>query len=331
MNQFTPIRAKHVFLALAMIAVATSLLYWCFRQVDFETFWQELYKFQILYLMLAILILLFSLLIKAYQWQFFMPKKQAIPFRYMLEIISVMFMMANSIPWGQAFTIYHMGHLRKVGKVIAISVMTLDQVITGFAKLAMLIFVTIFASIPFWAKNGILLAVVLIGTFSFILIYISYKHRDFQEKEQPIKYFSWKMISYHVSKWAHYLHVLRDYKLTLSTFFLAFCLKLCEVAAIYLVQRGFGIDLPLWTSFLLMITINLATMFPITPGNIGVFEATVFIIYKYLGIDPNQAMTLALFHHIVYLIPMVIPGYIIAMKHGIKLSYAFLNQQKSTV
>lgn len=311
-----------------MITISTLLLCWCFRQVNLTTFWQELYQFHILTLATAIFVLFVSLFIKSFQWELFIPKKKTLPYKHLFEVVAVMFMMANTIPWGQAFTIYHLGHIRKVGKVIAVSVMTLDQVATAFSRLALLIGIALIAPIPAWIRNSIFFTVILIISICLFLIYFAHKHRDFQESDDHINYFNLKSLSYHFSKWAHNLHILRDYKKTIISFLLAVSVKLCEAAAIFLVQKSFGLNLPLWTAFLIMISINFATMISITPGNIGVFEFTAFYIYKSLGIDPNQAMILALFHHLVYLIPMVIPGYIIAVRQGIKMSHAFIKQKK---
>ena len=53
-----------------------------------------------------------------------------------------------------------------------------------------------------------------------------------------------------------------------------------------------------------------ATLVPLAPGNLGVYEATVFFIYQYLGIAPEQALALALVQHLCYLLPLAGTGYV---------------------
>ena len=67
------------------------------------------------------------------------------------------------------------------------------------------------------------------------------------------------------------------------------------------VQQAFGLDLPLYAPLLVVASLDLATMISITPGHLGIFEATLFFIYQYLGLGPTEAMILALFDHLVFL------------------------------
>ena len=83
-----------------------------------------------------------------------------------------------------------------------------------------------------------------------------------------------------------------------------------QALGIWATQMSLGQELPFWTTILVMAALNLATIFPITPGNFGVYEATVFFIYQYLGIEPEQAIALALTQHLCFLLPLAGTGYI---------------------
>ena len=54
-------------------------------------------------------------------------------------------------------------------------------------------------------------------------------------------------------------------------------------------------------------------MVAVAPANLGVYEATVFIVYRYLGVTPEQALGLALLQHLCFLIPMVGTGYFLIL------------------
>lgn len=301
-----------------MILVATFLLFLCFRQVDFSVFWRELLQMNPYYPFLALIILTAILWLKAIQWKFFLPVNSAISLTTVFEVIAIMIMMANTLPWGQTFAIYHLGTRLKTGKTIALSVMTLDQVATGFAKLTVFLLTAFLTPLPVWMKRGTILTIVsVIGSY-LILLYLSYRHQDFREMHSPSSHKMWHRIAHHVSKWAHHLHTLRDYKKIFWAVFLALVVKLCEVSAIYFVQKGFGLSLPWWSALFVIAGLNLATSVPVVPGNLGVYEATAFFIYRHLGIEPSQAMSLALFQHLMYLLPLVLPGYWITMKMGIR-------------
>jgi hypothetical protein len=60
-------------------------------------------------------------------------------------------------------------------------------------------------------------------------------------------------------------------------------------------------------------------MISITPGHLGIFEATLLFIYQYLGLSATEAMILALFVHLVFLLGAVPPGAIVAACWGFRL------------
>ncbi len=62
----------------------------------------------------------------------------------------------------------------------------------------------------------------------------------------------------------------------------------------------------------------MATMVAIAPANLGVYEATVFFVYRYLGATPEQALGLALMQHLCYLIPLVGTGYLLILRQNLR-------------
>jgi uncharacterized membrane protein YbhN (UPF0104 family) len=69
---------------------------------------------------------------------------------------------------------------------------------------------------------------------------------------------------------------------------------------------------------LVVAALDLATMIPIAPGHLGVFEATVSFGYRYLGVDPERALLAALVYHAVFLTAMVGPGLFVALAGALR-------------
>jgi uncharacterized membrane protein YbhN (UPF0104 family) len=90
---------------------------------------------------------------------------------------------------------------------------------------------------------------------------------------------------------------------------LALAKKLAELLAILCVQRAFGVELPFASAVLVLATLNLATLLPIVPGNVGVYEAATVIAYTYLGVAPELALGIALVQHACYFVALGMPGY----------------------
>ncbi len=86
-------------------------------------------------------------------------------------------------------------------------------------------------------------------------------------------------------------------------------MKAMELAAIVAVQHAFGVSLSFAGTVLVLAAVILGTMIPITPGNLGTYEASAFVAYRYLGIAPEVALGLAVVQHLCFIVPSVGVGY----------------------
>jgi len=311
---------KRIIVALLMCSVATFLLYWCFRQINFDLFWQELLRVNSALLIVGMAVVFTVVFSNAAQWRIFLNEKRRPPYRRLVKIVSISMMLANTVPWGHAAAVYLLGRIKKVGHTVALSVLTLDQLMGGLSKVIVYSAVIYWVPLPVWLTRAILVFIVGMCVLYVFLLVMAYRYRDASvlSAEKPRNL--WQRFLKIVTEWAHHLHAVRNVRAKFAGIGYALLMRTAEALAIYCVQWAFGLQLPLWSAWLLVTAINLATMVPVTPGNLGVYEATVFYIYKYIGVEPTQAMTLAVFHHLVYLIPLVLPGYFLMIKSGIRVS-----------
>ena len=114
-----------------------------------------------------------------------------------------------------------------------------------------------------------------------------------------------------VSQWAGHLEVLKDYRVFSLGLSLSLLMMALQVLGIWAVQKSLGQALPFWTTILVMAALNLATIFPLTPGNFGIYEATAFLIYKFSGISSETSLSLAFLQHICFLLPMAGTGWMV--------------------
>jgi uncharacterized membrane protein YbhN (UPF0104 family) len=54
-------------------------------------------------------------------------------------------------------------------------------------------------------------------------------------------------------------------------------------------------------------------MLPVSPGNIGTYEASVALAYHFLGLPPAEAVGLALAQHVCFLVPIVGGGAVVLL------------------
>ena len=90
---------------------------------------------------------------------------------------------------------------------------------------------------------------------------------------------------------------------------LALAKKLVDVVAIMCVARAFGIELPLAGAVLVLAALSLATLLPLVPGNVGVYEASVVLAYSHLGVGAERALGIAVVQHACFFVALALPGY----------------------
>jgi uncharacterized membrane protein YbhN (UPF0104 family) len=54
--------------------------------------------------------------------------------------------------------------------------------------------------------------------------------------------------------------------------------------------------------------LNLATLLPLVPGNIGVYEAAVVLALTRFGVPAEQALGVAVVQHLCYFAALALPG-----------------------
>jgi uncharacterized protein (TIRG00374 family) len=319
------------FLTALAILLPSLLLFFCFRKFDFHLFWVEIEQIRWSFFIPAFLSTLCILLALSLQWKLFLPHDRSVSLGRMFQVVSVFAMLVNTVPFwgGHAFAIYLLGHREKVGKTAALSVITLEQIAEGFGKIMIFGVVALACPFPLWMRDGMETVLFLVFAAYLTLFFLAYRFRNLKEKRENSKSFGWIKIFSVFETWAYHLHVMRSFKKMAGGIALAMAMKGFEALGIFLVQKSFGVELPLYSSFLVLAALGLATMLPLAPGRLGVFEATAYVIYQYLGVDPTRALTLGIFIHLVHTLPFILTGYIISLKMGLKKKEMSLENEMS--
>jgi uncharacterized membrane protein YbhN (UPF0104 family) len=203
----------------------------------------------------------------------------------MLEITSVSSALMNTLPFGG-------GHASAVVLLIkrgntshrgALSILALDQLGEGVVKVAVLIMASIVMPLPAWMRAALTTVLLAVGGWFLVLVLIS--------------------------RMTNELEVLKSARRSATALACVAGMKLTELFAIMAVQTAFGARISIAGSVLVLATVILATMLPISPGNLGAYEASVFLVYRHLGVAPELALSLAIVQHLCFMIPAAGVGY----------------------
>jgi len=64
----------------------------------------------------------------------------------------------------------------------------------------------------------------------------------------------------------------------------------CQLLAVYVAMRAFDIHAPLPAAALVLLLMNVATLFPLWPGNIGLLQAAIALPLRQYGVPAGQAI-----------------------------------------
>jgi len=322
---------KKIFFILIWLIVAYSL-YEFFKTVDFNQVWKEIENASAGWLVAAFLFNLSILLVWTSLWSVLIPKAIFVSFPNLLQANSFMSTSCNSLPFpgGHAVGLVLFARLAQIQHSVALSVLALDQMMEGIVKVVVLILAASFSPLPEQMEQGIQVFIVLIFLFIAIMFWAAYKIPKVKNSDEKFSFSLLFKFKKFVSQWAGHLEILRDYRVFSSGLFLALVMMVLQALGIWATQMSLGQELPFWTTILVMAALNLATIFPITPGNFGVYEATAFLIYKFSGLSPEMALSLAFLQHICFLVPMAGTGWVVLLirsLNSIKEKYKEHNKQ----
>lgn len=136
------------------------------------------------------------------------------------------------------------------------------------ASMLLVAYVLVTARIPEWARTSLSLVAVLGGALLVLAIVMAQRHhRSVLEGLGPVR----KL----VEMGRHGLGVMRE-PLPASAAVLAQCLGwLCQLFAVYVAMRAFNIHAPLPAAGVVLVLMNVAILFPLWPGNVGLVQAAI--------------------------------------------------------
>jgi glycosyltransferase 2 family protein len=147
----------------------------------------------------------------------------------------------------------------------------------------LILYVLLTAKIPHWAISS-LVVVGTIGLGLFAFAFASARKRDESVLEGlgPIRRL--------VEMGRHGLGVLHAPGPAAVAAFFQCCGWLCQFFAVYTAMRAFDIHAPLPAAGIVLLLANVATLFPLWPGNIGLLQAAIALPLKSYGVATGKAI-----------------------------------------
>lgn len=243
------------------------------------------------------------------EWMLLKPRGTPLRPAQMFEIVTVTASVHNLVPFlaGEAAAL---GLLINAGvqRGVALSVMAMDQLLVGIAKLAVLSIAAAAAPIPAWLKAGVLSLVAGVAALFLIMLLLAHFGTVISTQLRERQTRGRELVARLTGLGAH-LSALREPWLAVRVTTLALAKKTLELSAIVAIQAAFGLEPSFPAAILVLAALAVTTSLPVAPANLGVYEATVYATYRYLGVDSDAALGVAIVQHLAFLLPMIATGY----------------------
>jgi uncharacterized protein (TIRG00374 family) len=244
----------------------------------------------------------------AWQWRLLAPQTERNTFRRMLGVIA----MTSSTHATTAFLVgeatgglllaTHVG----LGRSAALSVVAMDQLLVGIAKLVVLTTAALTLPLPQWMTRGIMALAIAVGTLLVCAILAAWHYETVAKRAE--RFASGRVVAA-MEQMGRALAPLRSLRRGGGALILALLKMVVETMAMLCIHRAFGIELPVASAVLVLAALSLATLVPVVPGNLGVYEGAVVFIYTRFGMPAEQALGVAVVQHACYFAALALPGY----------------------
>jgi uncharacterized protein (TIRG00374 family) len=259
---------------------------------------------------LAIVMNAAILFLWAAEWQLLAPDSVPVSYGRMFEIVSITASVLNTIPFfaGETSAFALLVARGGLSAAAAASVLALDQLLVGVGKIAVIAGAALAAPLPSWLGAGVFAFCVAIGILATVLLVLA--HRWQPSLESPAPRTVLERARSTVINLGRHLDALRSAHRTARAVALALLKKAAELGAILAIQLAFGASPSVAAGLLILAALGLSTIVPVTPANVGVYEATVFAVYRYLGVPADAALAMAAAQHLCFLVPSIAVGYL---------------------
>jgi uncharacterized membrane protein YbhN (UPF0104 family) len=271
---------------LAGLALVTVLALLSIRAVEWAGVAAIWKRIDALWLLAAVVASVGVVAMSTVEWKLLLPGGVHVGWRRLWRVNALTALAVGTTPFlaGHGAGVVMLAREPGVGYPAAVSVLALDQLAEGLAKLALIAMALAVIPGTEWMREGARAVALAVGALLVALVVVG----------------------------PRLLRIPRS--VVGGAFPLAFAavlaMKGAEGLGVLAAQRSLGIDLPVVTLAVILSATALGTMLPLTPGQVGTYEASAFLAYRWLGVPAEQAMAIAIVQHACYLIGTAGTGYI---------------------
>lgn len=276
------------------VLIGVAAIYFSFKNINSSDLKHSLSSVKVEWLIPIILANFVVIALKAYRWQILLALVKKIRFFLVYRVLIIGYMANNILParLGEAVRIQMLGKDADVSKVTTTASLVADRIIEGLSFLMLAVALVLLTNVPKWMNYG--LTITLLITVIAYTVAIIYSTRDVEH--------------HFLKKIQDGVKPLLNWGIFSRGFVSATISWLIQVLMIHMTQLAFGVYIPIWSSLLVLIAVNLAIVVPSAPAQLGTFELACVLAYTSLGLDKELALLIGATYHFMQIIPITLAG-----------------------
>lgn len=301
---------KNILSTAVKVGVSLAILYFLFRNIDLNSFWNTFISVNPLSVVLVALLFLSTQTISTYRWSVILKKDLDIPYRKLLSIYFIGMYFNNFLPTmvgGDLVKGYYLYKHTKKGDVSLASIF-MDRY-SGFFALITITAVALIPGYPLIKGTGLPgFFVLLIGGFygASLVIWIGPLHSWVMKILARIHFYGINQ------KIETFYRVLMGYKshrdILWKIFLCSVVVQGGVIVGYWFLGRGLGMDVSLGYFFLFIPLTTAVGMLPISLSGLGIREGAFVFLFTRVGATQEQALTLSLMWFAIMALVSVIGG-----------------------
>ncbi|MDY0091310.1 MAG: lysylphosphatidylglycerol synthase transmembrane domain-containing protein [Candidatus Vecturithrix sp.] len=322
--------------------ISIGCLYFVFRKIDVVKLFETLRSVNYLYLVVAMLLQLSTIWLRAERWKYLLAPIKPLTFRHLVPATMIGFMANNVLPAraGEFIRAYVIGKKEHISKTSSFATIILERICDMITMLGFLLLVVVFVRFPqapsvgtntsflspdLLKKAGGLSALLVFGILAFLVLLKEFPQKTtaivrqmLQPLPQSISHNTLKLLE----SFRTGLQVLRTGRHLVFLVFWSFLIWYVAVLCAWMILHSFALNFSLMAAMLMTVTTSFSVAVPSSPGYIGPFHAAVSagVLFFVPNMDKSAVAGIALIYHLTSIAPITLAGLYYLWKENMSLS-----------
>ena len=299
---------------IAGILISVALVYLSVRGIHFADVRHSLEKISLGHVFFFILLILVMQFLRSYRWGVILEPMEKIDQLSLFSVTSVGFMAIAAIPAriGELARPYLISKRSSIKMSSALGAILIERILDSFTVLGIAIIILLKVDLPPWMiRSSFFFFLLAAALFVFVLFLLLRRDKALKCINRILGILPGKFSNKIDAIIHHFIdgfQIITNIRLLLYLFFLSALIWLVDVLAIYILLLGFGFDLPVMASFVLMIILIVGITLPAGPGYIGNWHYACVLALSFFGLTKADALSFAVVYHFLSMMIVLVLG-----------------------